>query len=474
MQRRQKEQLEIARRKAEVRKLMAAEAEEWEAQQRARIQRSERWTTRGQRPLVEPLIMDKEYFFREHVPSDLRFQKLFPGDYEKICKAKDLTAERALLWYYQGWADDCSRNQEVDGPRREFYYGLAGVTFGDYEVVEEEVEKLMSMAGKLALWEFNNLDDDGKTTRIEKILMEDGDAVFAELGDDADEGRKRYGKLLPSQMERFMHRWVDIKNEQEDTSRLEVEMLERRCDDSVLTGWGREVQKKYSHLIPSAITRFNHRYMESDDGIAQMKWLIEWKGGRFFASWDQSIMELYHHLIPGDGSELARFEHQYLDSDRSTKKIEGHMLNVGLKLLRSWGPTVKEKYSHLCPPCEVRFEHQHIRRHEDGTITLSGEFLATGKAVFEGDDSYTDEEKAILKEKNMNYCTDLMQLEYLYIKEDGSTERLQRYFEEAGREEIRREWGEEVLEEWGHFCLQEEKEVSSSEEGKVVIRVGLS
>lgn len=127
--------------------------------------------------------------------------------------------------------------------------------------------------------------------------MEGGDAVFAKLGDDADEARKRCRKLLPSQMERFMHRWVDIKNEQEDTSRVEAEMRSQRCDDSVFTGWGQEVQRKYSHLVPSAITRFNHRYIESEDDIAQMIELIEWKGERFFASWEQSIWERYHHLI---------------------------------------------------------------------------------------------------------------------------------------------------------------------------------
>ena len=47
----------------------------------------------------------------------------------------------------------------------------------------------------------------------------------------------------------------------------------------------------------------------------------------------------------------------------------------------------------------------------------------------------------------MNYCTDLVQLEHLYIGENRNTERLQSYFEEAGRDEIRREWGEEVFEE---------------------------
>ena len=107
---------------------------------------------------------------------------------------------------------------------------------------------------------------------------------MAKLGDDADEARKRYEKLHPSQMERFTYRWVNIKNEQEDTSRLVAEMLSRRCDDSVLIGWAKEVQKKYSHLISSAITRFNHRYIESEDGIAEMIGLIEWRGERFFAS----------------------------------------------------------------------------------------------------------------------------------------------------------------------------------------------
>ena len=83
-------------------------------------------------------MMNSDLFFRQHVPSDLRFQRLFPENYEKIFRAKDLTAERVLLWYYQGWVDDSSSDPEVDEPRKEFYAGLSLVTFEDYMVVEQE------------------------------------------------------------------------------------------------------------------------------------------------------------------------------------------------------------------------------------------------------------------------------------------------------------------------------------------------
>lgn len=113
-------------------------------------------------------MMNSDLFFRQHVPSDLRFQRLFPENYEKIFRAKDLTAERVLLWYYQGWVDDSSSDPEVDEPRKEFYAGLSLVTFEDYMVVEQEVANLLSMAGQLAASESNNLEKDGKTTCIEK------------------------------------------------------------------------------------------------------------------------------------------------------------------------------------------------------------------------------------------------------------------------------------------------------------------
>lgn len=63
------------------------------------------------------------------------------------------------------------------------------------------------------------------------------------------------------------------------------------------------------------------------------------------------------------------------------------------------GSTIKEKYSLLCPPCEVRIKFKHITMHKDGTITLNKDLVARGKAVLDGNVSYTNEEKAILKKK---------------------------------------------------------------------------
>lgn len=61
------------------------------------------FTTPGLPPLATAPPVDWEWFARVHVPSDLRFRRLFPDDPAKRADANDLHGEwRALLEYIGG------------------------------------------------------------------------------------------------------------------------------------------------------------------------------------------------------------------------------------------------------------------------------------------------------------------------------------------------------------------------------------
>lgn len=51
------------------------------------------FTTPGLPPLAMALPMDREWFAKVYVPSDLRFRRLFPDDSAKRADAKDTHGE---------------------------------------------------------------------------------------------------------------------------------------------------------------------------------------------------------------------------------------------------------------------------------------------------------------------------------------------------------------------------------------------
>ena len=70
------------------------------AKQKIRDEKTAFWTTPGQRPLAEPPILDWDWFFRDHIPSDLRYAALFPNDPEKKYRMKGLNGESEALFEY--------------------------------------------------------------------------------------------------------------------------------------------------------------------------------------------------------------------------------------------------------------------------------------------------------------------------------------------------------------------------------------
>lgn len=225
-----------------------------EERQRAQARR-DRWTTPGQRPLAEPPIMDWDYIFREHVPSDAQYAALFPDDPEKRCTQKDLDGEGVDLYHYSQWLQIMAEDEETEASRREFYRNLELEVQKEYSEVREERDANASSTSLLSQFEYSHLDRDGGTRRL-------------------------------------------------------VERIERGAD--VMRGYGEEVKQKYGHLIPpdfheDELATFQFQYIDGDGGVDELRRTLLTGETDPFSGWSPMIREKYAYLIPAD-SKFRRSE----------------------------------------------------------------------------------------------------------------------------------------------------------------------
>lgn len=212
------------------------------------------WTTPGLRPLAEPPILDWDWFFRTLIPSDLRYEALFPNDPEKRCMVKDIQGEQMVLEGYT-WCAGLERdNVEIDEMRRGFYKNLYADLYEGWQEVCIEFDKTYDMATDLARFEFENLDNDGRTTMLEQWIKKGAD-IFNAWGAEV---REKNGHLVPSDfvenhLATFEFLWLDSDH---DTSRIEEQL---NAGNDILAEWPQEVQNEYGYLrclLPS--TDYTH------------------------------------------------------------------------------------------------------------------------------------------------------------------------------------------------------------------------
>lgn len=112
--------------------------------QSQRSERTARWKTPGLPLLAEPPILDWEWFFRERVVSDIRYQHLFPHDPEKRARVKDIGDERCVLHGYMSWDSIMREDIDTVGKRKDFYAGLAEDLKEDWLELEKESNDLFA------------------------------------------------------------------------------------------------------------------------------------------------------------------------------------------------------------------------------------------------------------------------------------------------------------------------------------------
>lgn len=131
------------------------------------------------RPITEPPLFDYEEFIEERVPSDFRMKLLFPDDIEKRTRYRDTFTEFELLGMYQNSIPPflhISKDTKLGKFYGEFHKEL-GLDFVDLweEFVEVERAKTRDM---LALWEYEHLDQDGGTRKLEQDLRDGRDVSW--------------------------------------------------------------------------------------------------------------------------------------------------------------------------------------------------------------------------------------------------------------------------------------------------------
>ena len=221
------------------------------AKQKIRDSETAFWTTPGLRPLAEPPILDWDWFFRDHIPSDLRYEALFPDDPDKRCRIKDLHGEKAALHEYSHCAALHNHSLEPE-ERREFYANLMENLIQDWRYVDAEFAETYNTATPLAQFEFRRLDNDGKTTRLENWL-EKGADIFS--GEPEEVGNK-YWHLIPSGWVEDPLATFSYLHEDGATEAIKQQMLK---GNDVLIGWPKEVQQQHGYL---------RRFLPPDDAQA--------------------------------------------------------------------------------------------------------------------------------------------------------------------------------------------------------------
>ena len=202
------------------------------------------WTTPGARPLAEPPILEWDYLLKSKIPSDLRYRALFPDNPEHRAAMKDLFGERLALAQYLQHAHKMMDCLEPDLKRHKFYENLAKDLDYDFGEVDDDVQELYTLGSDVGVFEFMYLDNDGKTTWLEKMWSKGADV----LRNECDEVREKYKHLAPTDFVEnpvgtYEFQWLDSGDGGTDS--LEARM---RQGKDALNGQPDEVQRKYGHL----------------------------------------------------------------------------------------------------------------------------------------------------------------------------------------------------------------------------------
>lgn len=458
-----------------------------------RQENAEMWTKPGLIPLAQPPDLTGEKFLDMYMPSDLRFRCLFPNDPWKRCRMKDFMGEFGALHDYTNWAGAMITAPDTDDTRRGFYERLANDASEDAMLVFQETASLLSEANELGRFMFCFCDDDLGDIGLKKRLLEGGPYLEQENGlysyclENSDKPQrneiwKRYGALVPTELERFEHCWLD---KGKNTARLEKELMLR--GPAVFEGWSEDITKAYSDLLPTPFEMIQRRLqqcMEEHGNIMlveeqMMLWTdsdIESLGEEFICTYGRLIrpsLERFHHQYSPERiayirlwepqkiledwgpdikaayppySAVERFERKYeVNKENGLDKLKLKLLTVdnALDFLQDAGNEVREKYGHLLPSEEEKFEHQYFLK-ENNVLRPNHIFTIFGMKAFEG-------WSTAIKEKYLRYApSDLEQFE------------ARRHVEEIEKdlmlfgESIFDGWDEEVKNKWGFLCPTEE------------------
>ena len=119
------------------------------------------------RPVSEPPNFNYDKFERDFIPSEDRVRLLYPDDVGKRCDHRDLVTECELLKTFSSWTKRAAFDRR-DSEDAGFLSALADDIEIDLREVRKELERSNSSnADSLALWEYENLDNDMKTSFIE-------------------------------------------------------------------------------------------------------------------------------------------------------------------------------------------------------------------------------------------------------------------------------------------------------------------
>lgn len=201
------------------------------------------WTTPGLRPLAEPPILDWDWFFRTRIPSDLRYRALFPSDAEKRAAMKDLDGERFALYHYASHAQYMRDDSEMDRKRKAFYKNLADDLCQDFSEAFEECRELWATATPLCQFEYEYLENDGRTTVLEQWISK-GANIFHVTD---NETKQKYQRLVPPEFVENSLTTFELLYLNPDGGADTIARLMTQGTD-ILAVWPQEVQDKYGHL----------------------------------------------------------------------------------------------------------------------------------------------------------------------------------------------------------------------------------
>lgn len=156
-------------------------------------QESSRWTTPGLRPLAEAPYVAPGVFEKE-LPSEKRYQMLFPSDPEKRARMKDLDGElEALNQYLLRVTSQADGAEELPG-RQRFFEELEKEIEMDYKDLRKEADSLYVEATILGRFEYDYSDNSpaGGMTELEELLRRGGRVLNAEHPDV----KAKYGGLF--------------------------------------------------------------------------------------------------------------------------------------------------------------------------------------------------------------------------------------------------------------------------------------
>lgn len=235
-----------------------------------------KWTylVRAGRPLAEPPMLEYDRFIEKKVPSDVRLRILFPNDIQKRTDYGDLSVEAGLQLKYYDWVIDM-REAYSEGVEFGFYDGLYRELCEDVE--EMKKEQIVKVVGEevtpLMRWEWENVDQDGGTEKIENKLKEGDPWVWRVddvVGTYVPEARAKYGHLAsreysPEIAKRVYAIWKKRTLGMDDNTLNLEDAIRVGVDVRAQYGWEEIAEAKHGHLIPEG---WRPRKRNDDGGIA--------------------------------------------------------------------------------------------------------------------------------------------------------------------------------------------------------------